>query len=127
MRPFQLSVFIGLLAALAIYLTFFRSSLRDRMIALGFFFSAAAVAIFPGLSDQLVAIAGIGRSTDVFIYLFSLASLFCIILLYSKAHKLERDVTQVVRHLAIANAVRPAEREAQERTVVSLASRTELP
>lgn len=127
MRPFQLSVFIGTIAALAIYLTFFRSSLRDRIIALGFFFSAAAVAIFPSLSDQLIAFAGIGRSTDVFIYLFSLASLFCIILLYSKAHKLERDVTQVVRYLAIANALKPTESDTKERTVVSLTPRTELP
>lgn len=126
MRPFQLSIFIGLVTALAIYLTFFRSSLRDRMLALSFFFAAAAVAIFPGLSDRLVAIAGIGRSTDIFIYLFSLASLFCIILLYSKAHKLERDVTQVVRYLAIANALKPSSTDTKERAVVSLASRNEV-
>ncbi len=125
MRPFQLTLFLGLLAALAIYLTFFRSSLRDRIIALSFFFAAAAVAIFPGLSEALVAAAGVGRSTDVFIYLFSLASLFCIILLYSKAHKLERDVTQVVRYLAIANALKPAQGETTERSVVSIAPRHE--
>ena len=107
MKPLQLTLFIGLSSALAIYLSFFRSSLRDRLIALGFFFSAAAVAIFPELNELLAATVGVRRSTDFFLYLFSLASLFCIILLYSKAHKLERDVTHIVRHLAVSNAIKP--------------------
>ncbi len=126
MRPLQLTLLVGLISALALYLSFFRSSLRDRMLALGFFLSAAAVAIFPDLSELLVATVGLGRSTDIVLYLFSIASLFCIILLYSKAHKLERDVTQVVRHLAIVEALKPTAAAHTERAaILPLPSRQE--
>src|SRR4051812_12156532 len=66
---------------------------------------AAAVAIAnPGLLQTLASLLGIGRGADVVLYAFALAFLGSSFYFYSRYVRLQRELTQVVRHLAIYEA-----------------------
>jgi hypothetical protein len=65
----------------------------------------AAVGIADPLLVSWVAQAiGIGRGADVVLYLFVLTFLAAAFYFYSRCVQLERQVTQLVRHLAIQEA-----------------------
>jgi hypothetical protein len=67
----------------------------------------AAVAIaFPGLVQAVAVAVGIGRGTDVVLYLFVLAFLGISFYFYSRYIHLQRQVTELVRHIAIHEARR---------------------
>jgi small membrane protein len=69
--------------------------------------SAAAVAILqPDLVQRAAELLGIGRGADAVLYLFVLAFLWVSFALYSSQLRLQRQLTQVVRHVAIREAVR---------------------
>jgi small membrane protein len=67
---------------------------------------AAAVAIaWPFGTVQLVAEAlGVGRGTDLVLYLFGLLFLATSFYFYSRFVRVQRQVTELVRHLAIQEA-----------------------
>lgn len=66
---------------------------------------AAVLAIlFPGEVQNLAAAIGIGRGTDLILYLFVLAFVVVSFYFYARTVQLQRQVTQLVRHLAIQEA-----------------------
>ena len=68
---------------------------------------AALVAIAePGLVTRFANAIGIGRGADVVLYLFSLAFLGSAFAFYSRTVRLERRISAVVEHLALAEARR---------------------
>jgi hypothetical protein len=68
---------------------------------------AAAVAIArPGLTQEVAVAVGINRGTDLVLYLFVLAFLVTAFYLYSRSVRLQRQLTEVVRHVAITEARR---------------------
>jgi hypothetical protein len=76
---------------------------------------AAAVAIGrPQLTQELADALGIGRGTDLVIYLFVLAFLGVSFYFYSRLVRMQRQITQMVRHTAIQEA-RPGEGVAEPR------------
>ena len=104
MKLIQTILILGFLASLMLYLTHFRSSLLDRLLALGLFCGALAVVIFPDLSSLIAQAVGVGRGVDLFLYLFALATIFCLILLYSKARRTERTIAELARQIALRDA-----------------------
>jgi hypothetical protein len=56
--------------------------------------------------QQLATAIGIGRGADVVLYLFVLAFLATAFYFYSRTVQLQRQVTQLVRHIAIQEARR---------------------
>jgi hypothetical protein len=71
---------------------------------------AAGLAIaFPDATTNLAHKIGIGRGADVVLYFFVLAFLFTSFYFYSRMVHLQREITQLVRHLAIQEAQRGAE------------------
>jgi hypothetical protein len=80
--------------------------------------SAAVAIAFPSLIQQLATAIGIGRGADLVLYLFILAFLAVSFYLYARHVQLQRQLTQIVRHLAIkearrGNATSAAQREAE--------------
>lgn len=62
------------------------------------------VALQPGLTDRLAGLVGVGRGADLVIYV-SLLLLFVAIFRHaSHLHRLERDLTDLVRSLALRDA-----------------------
>jgi hypothetical protein len=67
----------------------------------------AAVAIADPSLVQVVATAlGIGRAADAVLYLFVLAFLWVSFYLYTRCLKLEREITELTRHIAIHEALK---------------------
>lgn len=59
----------------------------------------------PGMSNSLARFVGIGRGTDLVLYLGLIAGIFTASFQYRQHRKLEIMLTEVVRHVAVVNAV----------------------
>src|SRR5262245_22348950 len=76
--------------------------------------AAAAAIAWPELPQTLATAVGIGRAADLVFYLFVLAFLIVSFAFYARYVRLQRQLTEVVRHIAIQEArkgaaARPAE------------------
>ena len=68
---------------------------------------AAAVTIAqPDLTNRVARFFGIGRGADLVSYLVALSFLMSVVYFYHKYRKLNSDVTEIVRSLAIRDALR---------------------
>lgn len=66
--------------------------------------SAALAIAFPDVTQQLATFVGITRGTDLVLYVFVLAFLGTAFYFYSRYVRMERQLTQIVRHLALREA-----------------------
>lgn len=107
MNLFQ-TVTLSLLGVLLVYdcLTLLRRrSSRKVRLARCTVWAGAMVAIADPMLPQTVAgWLGIGRGTDLVLYLFVLAFLLVSFGFYARYLRLQRQLTEVVRHLAIQEA-----------------------
>lgn len=73
---------------------------------------AAGIAIYrPDLTTRAALAVGIQRGTDLVLYVFVLSFLGVAFHLYARTVRLERQLTDVVRHIAVSDA-RPPQRSA---------------
>lgn len=100
-------ILLSLFAFLALYLIYFRSRLRDRLIAVLFFLIAVAAVLFPDATTVIAQSVGVGRGTDLLVYLSIVAGIFAVLLLYGKISRCERLQTELVRELALRDASIP--------------------
>ncbi len=107
MTPFQ----IGSIAVLTILVLRELAELRKGPVAhlshwlRAVVWLAAALAIgFPDGVQQLAEAVGIHRGADLVFYLFVLAFLGVTFYFYSRHIRTQRQITQLVRHLAIQQA-----------------------
>jgi hypothetical protein len=102
----QLSQVILVLAmlAFALYALQLRTLLADRIIYLVLACGGLVLVIQPDLSTLVDNQLGIGRGTDLILYLFVVFSLFHFVNLASQLNKQERQITALVRRCAIADA-----------------------
>lgn len=77
---------------------------RDRLLRFVVWMGAAAAIYNPGLPSWVAGVLGIGRGTDLILYAFVLAFLVVTFHFYAQGVKLQRQLTQVVRHVAISEA-----------------------
>lgn len=86
---------------------FRRPSFRlDRLIRCVVWAGAFVAIADPNLTVTVANFVGINRGTDLVLYAFVLAFLGVSFYFYSRSLRLERQVTDLVRHLAIAEARR---------------------
>jgi hypothetical protein len=81
---------------------------RPRWVGLAgvVLWSAAALAILrPELTNEAAHLLGIGRGADLLLYAVAMAFLAACFYFYQRTRRLEADVTRVVRHLAIREAL----------------------
>ena len=106
MSLIQFLILAASFASFALYLSFFRSVLKDRLIAVLLFAGAIAATLFPDATTALAHALGVGRGTDLVLYIFAMGSLYVGLLFYGKLARLERSLTDLAREIAIAQ-VRP--------------------
>jgi hypothetical protein len=108
MNPFQWMT-LPILALLSVRdgaALFFRQPRfrRDRFVR-GLVWIAAFVAIAnPELTSQVARAIGIQRGTDLVLYVFVLAFLGTALYFYGQNLRIQRQITDVVRHIAIQEA-----------------------
>jgi hypothetical protein len=113
MRPIQTILIVGLMGSLLLYWHAFRSPLRNRILALAFLFAGMIAVLFPNYTNIAAEQLGVGRGTDLIMYIFFVTAVFFGVLFFSKLSRLERCQTELVRAFAIANA-QGAEREPKQ-------------
>jgi hypothetical protein len=82
---------------------------RHRLLSLisALLWAAAGVAIVrPELTNVVATGLGIGRGADLVVYLSAISFLAAFFYFYQKTRKLESDLTEVVRSLALQDALR---------------------
>jgi len=107
MRLIQLLLVMGTIASLALYFKYFRSVLRDRLVALLLFAMAVAAIVFPSVTTIIANYLGVGRGTDLVIYIIGSASVFAFILIGIRLIHMENMITELVRYIAILKADGP--------------------
>jgi hypothetical protein len=104
MRPAQFLLLAFILAALAKVI---HSYQQRRMPTPGFLFwvliwlGTAAIVIFPDVTSFVAHLLGIGRGADLIIYASLLISFYLIFRIYLALAHLEREVTELVRAIAL--------------------------
>ena len=104
MKPIQVTLLAGFTLAFVIYLRFLRSSLRDRLLAASMFLAVSVAVLVPDLTQLAADLVGVGRGTDLTLYLFVMGFALFAVLTYSKMSRLNRALTEVVRRLAIVES-----------------------
>jgi hypothetical protein len=109
-----LSILAAIMGSIA-----FRSKLAYRLLAAFFFFLAVGFVMFPNSTSEIAQFLGVGRGTDLLLYLTIFAGVHSCLLLYMRTRRIERKLTEVVRGLAIKNAQYPSEVQYQSATASS--------
>jgi hypothetical protein len=85
----------------------FRSKLAYRLLAVAFFFLTVGFVLFPDWTSEIARFVGVGRGTDLLLYLTIFAGVHSCLLLYVRTRRVERKLTALVRELALRNAEYP--------------------
>src|SRR3954469_3069725 len=94
----------------------FRSKLAYRLLAVAFFFLTVGFVLFPDWTSEIARFVGVGRGTDLLLYLTIFAGVHSCLLLYVRTRRVERKLTELVRGLAIKNAQYPSDMHYQAAT-----------
>ena len=107
MLPIQAILVALLLLIAGIYLTTLSSRLVSRLAVLGFLAAGVLFVINPDLTTRIARAVGVGRGTDLLLYLFCLASITVFLKLYKKNRTVEEKLTEVARQVALLGAQGP--------------------
>ena len=101
MSLIQIALVLGSILLLIFYSKFLRSTLRDRTVALLLCIIAVMAILFPGFTTVIANLLGVGRGTDLLIYIFVFGVAFVFVVLNGRIMSLEENITQIVRELAL--------------------------
>ena len=104
MNTIQIFLILGTLICLLVYLRYFRTLLRDRLIAVVLFGMALVSIMFPKVTTIAANLVGVGRGADLLIYISVTSSIFLFVLMFTRIKKLESDHVKLIRYLAIKEA-----------------------
>ena len=93
-----------LLTAIIVSTLIFKARLAYRLVAVVLFSGAAILVLFPDLTTLIARILGVGRGTDLLLYVSLIAGLHVALLLYMRTRELERKITEQARATALRNA-----------------------
>jgi len=101
----QLSQILLVIALLifGLYVFRVRTVLTDRIVLLILALGGLVLVIHPNLSMWVANRIGIGRGTDLLLYVFILFSMFNFVGISSELKKMEGKLTEVVRRQALQN------------------------
>jgi hypothetical protein len=85
--------------------------------------SACLFILFPDTLTYFAHLFGIGRGADALLYLLTLAFIAVSFLLYARIVQLRRQMTQLMRHLALAHPLVPIASKTEDSTSCSTPSR----
>jgi hypothetical protein len=83
----------------------FRSKLASRLVAVFFSIAAIGFILFPNSTTTVAHAVGVGRGTDLLLYIWIFAGIHAILMLHIQMRRLERKLTDEIR----ANAIRDAQ------------------
>lgn len=103
-----------LLTGVAFIFLYFIIRLKKRLLDIILLFIMIACAVvfilWPDLSSQIAQKLGVGRGTDLILYLSILIFWFMILKLYTRIRRLEQLFTSIIRDDALKNVQEPKEK-----------------
>ncbi len=110
MKLIQILLIPTLVLLLFLYWKYIRSRTLTRLLFLMLIGTGIYFVLFPDTTTYIANRVGVGRGTDLVMYVGIVAFSFGYILLYSKLKQQEQTITAIVRDMAIQQA-RKQERE----------------
>lgn len=101
--PIQ-GLLLVLLSAFIAYIFRFRTPLRDRVLYFIIGCGGMIAVLDPSLTSRAAQFLGIGRGTDLILYIFVMFSLLHVVSLSTQLRRMERQITILNRRCAIADA-----------------------
>ncbi len=107
MTIIQIILIAGFLIASALCFAALKNRSLARLFFLCQFALGVVLVIFPDLSQKAAELLGVGRGTDLVLYLLVLYVYVGSILILGKFRQLERSFTELARQVALANPKHP--------------------
>jgi len=107
MKPIQPILLILIVIIAIVYFSRLRRKTWDRLIVILFILTGAVLIAVPDLSTAIAQLVGVGRGADLLLYLGIVGLSFVCLLLYAKLRQMETTLTELVRLVALQNAISP--------------------
>ncbi|QNA44649.1 DUF2304 domain-containing protein [Lacibacter sediminis] len=101
MTPIQLILIIGFLFTGLFYFVRLRNRIADVLLLFILVGVAVLFILFPEWTNVLAKKLGVGRGTDLVLYLCIVLFYFVVLKLYARMRKLEQQITDLIRKQAI--------------------------
>lgn len=104
MTNIKIILFIPLLLLIILMLPKFRRHTMSKLIMILISLLGILFILFPSLSSRLANYVGVGRGTDLIIYLFMIFSFLYGIFIYAKLRMIQQNQTEIIKNIAIQQA-----------------------
>ena len=74
---------------------------REFIFWLSFWALVLTAVIYPKSTDEIAKIVGVGRGADLLVYISIFVLFFVIFKIFVKLEKIERDITKIIRKIAL--------------------------
>lgn len=101
MIPIQIFLILLLIAAFLLYWKVFQNRFFNRIVLLAAFLITVFFVLYPSISTRIANWLGVGRGTDLIIYLSIVIMIFVMLMMYAKIKKLEEMITTLMRKDAV--------------------------
>lgn len=91
----------GLLLIGVLYLNRFRSRIADRLVILFMVSAGILFVCFPVLTSRIANAVGVGRGTDLLLYVSLVGIGFLLIVFYAKIRQMSQTITRLIREDAL--------------------------
>jgi small membrane protein len=105
--PIKVILILGLCALAVLCLLIIRNRLATRLFFIAQLMVGAVLVLFPELANYAASLVGVGRGADLLLYLLVLAVYAGGLLAMAKFRRLERQMTELVRQVALREASDP--------------------
>ena len=102
--PIKIILIFGLIALTLLCLAVLKSRLATRLFVLAQLMIGVVLVLFPELANRMAALVGVGRGADLMLYLLILAVYAGALLVLAKFRRLERQITELTRQIALYEA-----------------------
>ena len=102
--PIKIILILGLIALTLLCFGVLKSRLATRLFILAQLFIGFILVLFPELANRVAELVGVGRGTDLMLYLLILAVYAGALLALAKFRRLEHQITELTRIIALYEA-----------------------
>ena len=97
MTLIQVFLVLFLLVAFFLYWKIFQNRFLNRLVLFIFFAVMIFFVFYPSASTKIANRLGVGRGTDLIVYLTIVILIFVLLMMYAKIKKLEEMITTIIR------------------------------
>ena len=105
MKLIQFILLTGFFLSILSYFRWFRKAIFDKIVMVLIFISACYFVLNPDSTTKLAVWLGVGRGTDLLLYLSLITFSYLLLLLYAKIKNQEKQLAELARKQALLEAI----------------------